>query len=69
MSFRHKYLLIPLLVSYIFGTAWSSQQAGDVIDSVEEDGYFRREYSLVQPYHGIKFLVFIVIYIRYTLHE
>ncbi len=28
------------------------QDARQLIDNVEADGYYRREYSLVQPYHG-----------------
>ena len=61
MSFQNSYLLISLLVSLLLGTAWSSQRAEDVINSVEEDGYFRREHSLVQPYHGIIIVLLLIL--------
>lgn len=37
-----------------------SYDAGQVINNVEEEGYYRREYSLIQPYHGTQSIIPIV---------
>ncbi|XP_064382377.1 vesicular integral-membrane protein VIP36-like [Halichondria panicea] len=41
-----------LVVCSLLSLVFCAQDAGQMIDSIEQDGYYRREYSLTQPYHG-----------------